>query len=251
MTGARRARFRPGLWPTVMTALALALLLALGKWQLDRLEWKEALITTREAALRAPPLDLTRGLGPAGPEEFYRNVRLEGQFTDDPVFLLQGKAAGGEAGVHVIGTFRLAPSDAPAGPALILVNRGFWPGLAPARAEIPPPRGGERVLEGVLLPPPGRGWFAPENDPGRDIWFRIDPVAMGAARGQALAPYAVVAAPDRTSPLRPVAARPRLVNNHLQYAVTWFAFAGVLAVIYILFGIKRGREAASTSEDGV
>ena len=50
-----RRRFRPRLWPTLATALGLAVLIGLGTWQVERLEWKRALIAEREAQLAAPP----------------------------------------------------------------------------------------------------------------------------------------------------------------------------------------------------
>jgi cytochrome oxidase assembly protein ShyY1 len=33
-----------------------------------------------------------------------------------------------------------------------------------------------------------------------------------------------------------------LVNNHLEYALTWFALAGGLIAIFLLFGFSRGRD---------
>ena len=52
------SRFRPGLWPTLLTLPALAILLALGVWQLQRLEWKETLIARTETQLSQAPVAL-------------------------------------------------------------------------------------------------------------------------------------------------------------------------------------------------
>jgi surfeit locus 1 family protein len=35
---------------------------------------------------------------------------------------------------------------------------------------------------------------------------------------------------------------PSLTDNHLQYAVTWFGLALVLAVVFIVWAVKSGRE---------
>jgi len=42
-------RFSPTLWPTLITVPTLIALIALGLWQLERLEWKESLIFERQS----------------------------------------------------------------------------------------------------------------------------------------------------------------------------------------------------------
>src|SRR5690606_30657440 len=54
MTAAARGLFLPGL----CTLVALAILLGLGFWQLDRLEWKETLIAGVEARTKGPAVPL-------------------------------------------------------------------------------------------------------------------------------------------------------------------------------------------------
>ena len=48
--------FRPLFWPTLFTAPAVLLLLALGFWQVERLFWKQDLIAQRQAAVAANPV---------------------------------------------------------------------------------------------------------------------------------------------------------------------------------------------------
>ena len=36
--------------------------------------------------------------------------------------------------------------------------------------------------------------------------------------------------------------RTELPNNHLQYAITWYGLAAGLFVVWISFGLARGRE---------
>ena len=49
----RRLRFRPGWVPTLGTLLAVAILCALGTWQVQRLHWKRGLIAEYNAELEA------------------------------------------------------------------------------------------------------------------------------------------------------------------------------------------------------
>ena len=60
MTSAARPRF-----PIVLTVLAVVLLgvlLALGVWQVQRMQWKEGLMDGAEAAAGLPPLPLAEAL---------------------------------------------------------------------------------------------------------------------------------------------------------------------------------------------
>ena len=68
-------RFRPTLWPTLVTIPMLMVLIALGVWQLERLDWKEALIHERQSRSQAPAILLPDNLG--DPEALaFQNVRV-------------------------------------------------------------------------------------------------------------------------------------------------------------------------------
>jgi surfeit locus 1 family protein len=59
MTAVGAAGPRRGvLVPSLAAAAALAVLVALGLWQLERKDWKEALIATLAQRLSAPPVAL-------------------------------------------------------------------------------------------------------------------------------------------------------------------------------------------------
>ena len=47
--------FRPALWMTICSVIALVLLIALGSWQLYRMQWKAELIAEFEARAQATP----------------------------------------------------------------------------------------------------------------------------------------------------------------------------------------------------
>ncbi len=70
-------------WGIVMaSAIALVILLALGTWQVERLQWKEALIASTEQRIHEPPLPLSemeKVYKQEGSVE-YRPVRVSGTF---------------------------------------------------------------------------------------------------------------------------------------------------------------------------
>ena len=73
-----RKRFRPTFWATVFTVPALAILLALGTWQVQRLHWKEGEIAKRQERSQGPGIALPADFpDPAGIE--FTRVALSGR----------------------------------------------------------------------------------------------------------------------------------------------------------------------------
>jgi len=224
-------RFRLRLWPTLIALPALAVLVALGTWQVERLHWKESLNATLAERLGAPavtPEALPAGLA----EAEFRRVRLDGRFRHDRELFLGPRTLRGEVGMHVV-----TPFERTAG-GIVLVDRGFVPNArrAPAtRAE--GQVDGTVTVEGVVRLPGRRGAFTPDDDPRANQWFTVDPPAMAAAAGVgAVAPWYVEAGPASNPGGLPVGGQTvaMLPNNHLQYAMTWYGLAVALVVIYVL-----------------
>ncbi len=125
---------------------------------------------------------------------------------------------------------------------VILVDRGFFPTELryPAKREAGQLAGTVHVAGVLRLPPAGgRRWFLPDNRPGLNHWFWVDLAAMAAAdRLENMAPYYLDA--DKTPnpggwPVGGAGLLPELPNNHLQYAITWFALAIAMIVMYIVY----------------
>jgi surfeit locus 1 family protein len=228
--------FRPQLWPTLFTAPALLLLLALGSWQIQRLHWKQDLIAQRQAAVSAAPIAAPRNLEDAKGME-YRHVSDEGVLLHDKEIFLGATSEGGRQGYQV-----LTPLVEPSG-RIVFVNRGF----IPAELKDPAKRASGQItgtirVQGLLrLPPDGRpSWFLPHNRPDLNYWFWVDLPMMSAA--DKLDPDRVAAfyidADARPNPggwPKGGVTRVFLPNDHLQYAITWFSLAVALMVIYFLF----------------
>ena len=228
---------RPAFWPTIISLPAFLLLLGLGVWQVQRLHWKEGLIAARQAAIAEPPIAVPRDLAAARGMEF-RHVAASGTFLNDREFFLGATDAAGDTGYHVVTPLRLADG------ALLLVDRGWIPADRKDRARraAAEPEGPIRV-EGLLRLPAGRpNWFVPDNDCKRNYWFWIDVPAMARCAGLAgVLPVYMDAGPALNPGGFPRGGQTHteLPNDHLQYAITWFALAGALAVIYVLYHRRR------------
>jgi surfeit locus 1 family protein len=79
--------------------------------------------------------------------------------------------------------------------------------------------------------------FTPENEPHNNTWFYIDPLSMSAAAGLSPVQGYYLLAANKSPGGVPVGHQWRvdLPNNHLHYAITWFALAFGLLVIYIVY----------------
>ncbi len=83
-------RVKPRFWPTLSALCGLAVLLALGTWQVQRLHWKDALIAKLEARTSVAPAPLPAEI--VDPEALeFRPVRLAGRFRHEREIYLLGR----------------------------------------------------------------------------------------------------------------------------------------------------------------
>ena len=227
---------RPRRLVIALVALAVfAALIALGTWQLERRAWKQALIARVEQRAHAEPLaaparDTWPEISVARDE--YRRIRIAGRFASDRDTLVQATTVLGA------GHWVLTPLQARDG-SVVLVNRGFVPLGAKPRASMlaGDSRDDEHTVTGLLRITEPRGGFLRRNAPAQDRWHSRDVQAIAAARGlKDVAPYFIDAdaapqpAPGDTT--LPVGGLTVLAfhDNHLVYALTWFALAAMVAI---------------------
>ncbi|HZD26895.1 MAG TPA: SURF1 family protein [Alphaproteobacteria bacterium] len=230
------ARFRPTLLPTLITLSALLVLLGLGTWQVQRLHWKESLIAEREAQLAAPPAELPGFSDAVADRLAHRRFVVRGVFLHHKTLLLGARAVGGVPGMELLTPLKLDDGR------ILMVNRGWVPMQARGRAAREETLPEEPVaMTGILRPPATGNWFTPEPDLKAGHWFAYDVAAMARFLQLPLQPAVLEALPDAEPGPLPLArtAEVNLVNHHLQYAITWFALAAVLIVIYALYHLQR------------
>src|SRR5688572_18672867 len=161
-----RALFLPGL----LALAGLAVLISLGKWQLDRREWKLSLIQRIEARANAEPIALREAIGHWQRErdvEYYR-LRLAGHFLHDHERHLY-TIVEGHAGWRVLTPF--ATDDGP----VLFIDRGFVP--EPFRDPATRPGGqtsGQVELIAIARAPGEPAAFTPDNQPAANRWFWRD-----------------------------------------------------------------------------
>jgi len=239
------SRWRALLAPGLATLVALMLLVGLGLWQLERLAWKTDLIARIDARAHGAPGGIVPESGwsawDAQADEF-RKVRLTGLFEHDKEALVHGLFAGEGTGTPILGFFVFTPLRLPDG-ARVLVNRGFIPAdLRDPAARPQSPPGGEATITGLVRAPEPRTLFTPADVPAERRFFVKDPAIIATAEAlDRTAPFYVEAdaTPNPGGWPKGSGTRLEIPNNHLQYALTWFALALTLVGVFAAFARKR------------
>lgn len=249
MTAPASTRGEDGGFPwvlTLVTLISLAILLALGTWQVQRLAWKEALIARIESRLAAPPAPLAEVAAAAasGDDVEYRPVAASGSFLHDKEQFFFATHEG-QSGWFVYTPLRLDDSGT------VFVNRGFVPydrKAASTRAQ--GQVAGPVAVSGLArtVPAAKPSWLVPDNQPAENVFYWKDLAAMTA--NAALDPATVLpifidAAKADVPGGYPVGGVTiiDLPNSHLQYAVTWYGLALALAGVYLSL-LRRRRVVA-------
>ena len=165
-TDKRRSLILPGL----ATLVALAILIGLGTWQLQRMAWKEDLIAQIETrAYGEPGAILPEADWPSwrADQDEFRKVRVTGTFLHEFEAPVYGLARGERQGAPIQGYYLITPLKL-AGGAIVMVNRGFVPTdlRDPARRSESQPQG-EVTVTGLVRAPEARNPFTPNDDPAR------------------------------------------------------------------------------------
>lgn len=231
-----RYHFRPRLWPTVMTLPILALLCWLGNWQVERLEWKLDLSQKIETRYGLPAVAIPATV--SDPDAWlYRHVTVYGRYLYMREMPLYSIGPNGRPGYDLF-TPLLLPDG-----TYVIVNRGWVPEKLKEQVSRPETIiAGPVEITGVLRKSWIRQRFAPENDLARNLWYYGDLQAM--AREQDLNQVFPMFLYGDKSPVKgvyPIGGRSRvdLINNHLDYAMTWYGLAIVLLVIYFIFNVRK------------
>jgi len=220
---ARRPRRAATRWVFLaLLCMAFCGFSALGVWQLYRLQWKLDLIERVESRIHAEPVSLppvATWAQVSRENDEYKRVRLQGHFMANRDTRVQALTVLG-AGFWVLSPFQLHDGD------VVLVNRGYVPANEKGELSL---SSATSVVGLLRMSEPGGG-FLRTNVPLDNRWYSRDVGAIARARGLVnAAPFFVDAdrAPEGSAPDWPRGGLTvtRFSNNHLGYALTWFALA--------------------------
>jgi len=216
--------FRPLPLMTVLTLIALAALVGLGRWQWDRFEAKSA-------AADEPIAEMTvADYQPIpGSIQFMYGVRPDTR----------------EQGWRVFAPVQY-------GDTIVFIDADFIPEVTPPNPDevrVPTALRLGAPISGASIRPEPPAPLTRSPDPLRRLWFAVDLDAMGRNGGlENVADYYIAAAyvgADGRATSNPFALAPGAdvlpPARHLGYALTWYGLAIVLLVIYLAYHTSVGR----------
>jgi len=243
---ARPATRRSAVGFGVFTLLMVALCIGLGLWQLQRRVEKHALIAALTERLAASPAPLPppaqwSALTPANDE--FRRVSFVATYQPRPDAMVYSSGSAVREDVSGPGTWAFMPARLPDG-ATVVINAGFVQNTMQDRAQqdravMPLVTGAPVMLTGYIRFPEAAGALTPSENLAKRLWFTRDHQAMARTlgwgeAGQPVAPFYI----DLETPVpasgipKPGALQVHLKDDHMQYAITWFALACAMAIAF-------------------
>jgi cytochrome oxidase assembly protein ShyY1 len=239
MTAAGRRRLGFGVFTLAMAAVFTAL----GLWQLQRRLEKHALIAALTERLAAAPeaLPLPSQWNALRPEkDEFRRIRFEASFASAPDAMVYSSGSAVRDDISGPGTWAFMPARLKSGETVV-VNAGFVQNTMQARGledrAVKPLVTGEPVtMTGYIRFAETEGLLTPAENPAKRLWFARDHLAMARSLGWGeVAPFYV----DLEQPVpsggipKPGPLQAHLKDDHLQYAITWFALGAAVVIAFL------------------
>jgi cytochrome oxidase assembly protein ShyY1 len=243
------------------TLLMVTLFVGLGVWQLQRRVEKHALIAALTERLAVAPGPLPspsqwRTLAPDRDE--FRRVSFAAVYRPVPDAMVYSSGSAVREDISGPGTWAFMPARLPTGETVV-INAGFVPNTMQDRDQqdraVTRLVTGEPVtLSGYIRFPETAGVLTPSENLAKRLWFTRDHLAMARALGwrgdgRPLAPFYI----DLEQPVpasgipKPGPLQVHLKDDHLQYAITWFALAGAVVIAFGVW-LRAQRRGASSPE---
>lgn len=248
---AQPARSRGVFGLAVIALIMVSVLASLGVWQLRRKDEKHALITALTERLAAAPVALPAAaqwpsLTPAHDE--FRRVKFSATLQNKPDAMVYSSGSAVRDDVTGPGTWTFVPARLADGRSVV-INAGFVQNTMQDRAQQdravrPLITGAPVELTGYLRFPESAGALTPHEDSSKRLWFTRDVPSMAQvlAWGEVAPFYIDLESPQPASGTpKPGPLQVRLKDDHLQYAITWFGLALVVAGAFVAWVIQRRR----------
>jgi len=239
----------------LFTFLLMAAFVALGVWQLQRRTAKHELIAALTERLAAAPVALPppaqwAALTPARDE--FRRVSFTATYVASPDAMVYSSGSAVRKDASTPGTWAFLPARLPGG-EIVVIDAGFVENTmqdrsVEDRAVKKLVTGAPVAITGYLRFPETPGWLTPAANLDKRLWFVRDHLAIASTlHWGAVAPFYVdleQPAPENGIP-RPGPLDVHLKDDHLQYAITWFALAGAVLIAFIVWLMGRWRSGAN------
>ena len=214
---------------TLVSIIISLICFSLGIWQVKRLKWKEDLISNIEKAYNSDSININM-LNDDLKNFKFKNVYLEGIFINEKSMFLGPRVNKNQVGYHLITPFLLNDNR------YILINRGWLKKIIKIKEQKK-----EYLIKGILKESDIKNIFTPKNNMEENLWFYISTKQMSEFSKIKLVDNIFVDliksnSNDKLTIIN--SSIPKIVNNHLQYAITW-AILGLLFLVMNYIYSKR------------
>ena len=197
---------------------------ALGSWQIVRLNWKNNLILEIENSLKNLPVELTNSN-----VENYLKIKTSGSIDLEKQIYLYNLNDTGTPGFEVINPILINDTN-------YLINRGWIPFEKKNSQEINV--FDENDIIGTLKLQGRKNIFKPDNDLEENYWFSLNREDILKFTGKEFSKYIIYLNGNYQVP-KPKKITANISNNHLKYALTWFSLAISILLLYLYFRKKN------------
>ena len=209
---------------SVFVIFFILVFIALGSWQIIRLNWKNNLILEIENSLKKTPVELTQS-----DKENYLKVKTSGSIDFDKQIYLYNLNENGTPGFEVINPILIDNKN-------FLINRGWIPFEKKNTQEIDVLN--ENNIIGTLKLQGRKNIFKPDNDIKKNYWFSLNRDDISKFTGKEFSKYIIYLSGNYQFP-KPKKITAKISNNHKKYAITWFSLAISILLLYLYFRKKN------------
>ncbi|MDA7466148.1 SURF1 family protein [Candidatus Pelagibacter ubique] len=209
---------------SIFVLFFISVFLALGSWQIIRLNWKLELINQIETSLKDIPVNLSNSK-----HKNYLRVKTRGSIDFEKQIYLYNLNEKGKPGFEVINPLKVGNNN-------YLLNRGWIPFNKKEDETINVID--ENYINGVLRKQIKPNIFKPENDLSENYWFTLDRDDIFKFTGKNFSPYVIYLSGNNEFP-KPKSITANISNNHKKYALTWFSLAISILLIYLYLRKKN------------
>ena len=209
---------------SVFVILTISALIALGSWQIIRLNWKLSLISEIENSLTKPPVELSKNKN-----KNFLKIKTSGKINYDKQIYLYNLDDKGKPGFEVINPILIDTK-------YYLLNRGWIQFDKKGMIEIN--NTNEKSIIGTLKKQTKANRFKPKNDIVKNYWFTLNRDDILVYTGKNFSEYIIYLDGSYQTP-KPKKITANISNNHKKYAITWFSLAISILILYLYFRKKN------------
>ena len=209
---------------SVFVIFFILVFIALGSWQIIRLNWKNNLILEIENSLKNPPVELTQSK-----KKNYLKIKTSGSIDLNKQIYLYNLNNSGTPGFEVINPILIDNEN-------YLINRGWIPFEKKDSKEIN--FFDEKNIVGTLKSQSRKNIFKPDNDIEENYWFSLNREDILKFTGKEFSKYIIYLDGNYQFP-KPKKITANISNNHKKYAITWFSLAISILLLYLYFRKKN------------